>query len=119
MTYRDLVDRVKVEQLTLGPTTVSNLEVPALREADLGGDGMIGIDALVRQRLMMDFENHLIRVEDARMSDAALLRRDRRHRQRQRGQLILTQVRAAGYRSTRSSTPAPKSRSATSPFATS
>ncbi len=47
MTDRNIVDRVKVAELTLGPSTVRNLQLPALREADLGGDGMIGIDALV------------------------------------------------------------------------
>ena len=56
MTARNIVDRVKVAELTLGPSTIRNLQLPALREIDLGGDGMIGIDALVHQRLMMDFE---------------------------------------------------------------
>ena len=40
MTGRNIVDRVKVAALTLGPTTVSDLEVPALREIDLGADGL-------------------------------------------------------------------------------
>ena len=98
MTSRDLVDRVKIDSLTLGPTTVRNLEVPALREADLGGDGLLGIDALVRQRLMMDFDKHLIKVEDASKpmkyspGDIVITAR------RQRGQLILTEVRASGLR---------------------
>jgi hypothetical protein len=98
MTARNIVDRVHVSQLTVGPSTITNLELPALREADLGGDGMIGIDALVQQRLMMDFEKKLIKVEDARVplkysaGDIVITAR------RQRGQLILTQVRAAGYR---------------------
>jgi len=65
MTARDVVDRVKVETLTLGPTTIHDLQMPALSELDMGGDGMIGIDALARQRLMMDFDKHLIKVEDA------------------------------------------------------
>jgi hypothetical protein len=96
-TSRHLVDRVKVAELTLGPTTVRNLELPALREVDLGGDGLIGIDALVHQRLMMDFEQKLIKVEDARKpvkfspDDIVITAR------RQRGQLILTQVRASGF----------------------
>jgi hypothetical protein len=97
MTSRDLVDRVKVRQLTLGSTAVNNLEVPALRESDLGGDGLVGIDALVQQRLLMDFENHTIRVEDARIpeviheGDIVVVAK------RRRGQLILTQVRAVRY----------------------
>ncbi len=57
---------------------------------------MIGIDALVEQRLMMDFEKRIIKAEDARqpaqMLDGEIVVRARR----QRGQLILTQVRAAG-----------------------
>ena len=95
-TSRDIVDRVKVAQLTLGPSTIRDLQLPALREGDLGGDGLVGIDALVRQRLMMDFEKHLITVEDASTpmhfspNDIVIIAR------RQRGQLILTHVKAAG-----------------------
>jgi predicted aspartyl protease len=96
MTARQVVDRVKVDQLTIGPTTITDLDVPALRETDVGGDGLIGIDALVNQRLMMDFDKHLIKVEDARIpekfnrDDIVIIAR------RTRGQLILTNVKAAG-----------------------
>ncbi len=94
MTSTSRVNRVLVDELTLGPTSVSNLELPVLREADLGGEGMIGIDALVEQRLMMDFEKQLIKVEDAtkpppRMhGEIVVIGRLRR------GQLILTEVTA-------------------------
>lgn len=96
MTARDVVDRVKVDALTVGPTTIKDLELPALREADVGGDGLIGIDALVKQRLMMDFENHVVRVEDASIPEhfdpnAIVIIARRSH-----GQLILTHVKAAG-----------------------
>jgi hypothetical protein len=82
--------------LRLGTSVVQNLELPALKEADLGGDGMIGIDALLEQRLMMDFEKRVIKAEDAsqpavRMDGEIVVRA-----RRQRGQLILTQVKAAG-----------------------
>jgi hypothetical protein len=94
MTDRNIVDRVKVATLTLGPSTIGELEVPALREEDLGGDGMIGIDALIKQRLMMDFESRVIKVEDARrpvehFTDEIVITARLQH-----GQLILTQVRA-------------------------
>jgi hypothetical protein len=94
MTSRDLVDRVKIHDLTLGPSVVRDLVVPALREEDLGSQGLIGIDALGEQRLMMDFETHVIRVEDARIplkirpGDIVITAK------RRRGQLILTKVRA-------------------------
>jgi gag-polyprotein putative aspartyl protease/Aspartyl protease len=93
MTDRNVVDRVKVASLTVGPSTTRDLQLPALREADVGGDGLIGIDALRRQRLMLDFEKRLIKVEDAakpyhaapgEIVVVATLRR---------GQLILTHVR--------------------------
>ena len=96
MTARNIVDRVKVDQLTLGPTTIRNLQLPALREVDVGGEGMIGIDALVRQRLLMDFEKRLIKVEDARVPVKSYPGEIVVVAKRYRGQLILTHVRAAG-----------------------
>lgn len=96
MTGSDQVDRVKVETLALGPSIVRNLELPVLRESDVGGDGLVGIDALAQQRLMLDFERRSIKVEDARKpmkaapGDIVIVARIRL------GQLILTEVRAAG-----------------------
>jgi hypothetical protein len=97
-TGRNVVDRVKVRELTVGPTSIRNVELPALREADLGGDGLIGIDALAQQRLMMDFEKRVIRVEDTRTPIEILPGDIVITAHRRRGQLILTQVRAGGIR---------------------
>jgi hypothetical protein len=96
VTDRNIVDRVKVASLAFGPSTIDDLEVPALREEDLGGDGMVGIDALVHQRLMLDFDNRTIKVEDAAKpvhysGDEIVITAKLQH-----GQLILTEVRAAG-----------------------
>ncbi len=96
MTDRNIVDRVKVEELTLGPSTIRDLELPALSEQDLGGAGMIGIDALVRQRLMMDFEKRTIKVEDATKPVKSYPGEIVVVAQLRRGQLILTRVRAGG-----------------------
>ncbi|GAO40927.1 hypothetical protein SCH01S_52_01100 [Sphingomonas changbaiensis NBRC 104936] len=97
MTDSSRVDRVLVDALQLGESTITDLQLPALQERDLGGEGMIGIDALVQQRLMMDFEARTIKVEDARQpppraaaDEIVVVAR------LQRGQLILTQVRANG-----------------------
>jgi len=91
-----VVGRVMVDELQLGVATIHDLELPALREDDLGGAGMLGIDALVQQRLMMDFEKRVIKAEDARqpakMMDGEIVVTARRRR----GQLILTEVSAAG-----------------------
>jgi hypothetical protein len=95
-TARSIVDRVIVGQLALGQSTFRNLQLPALREVDVGGDGLIGIDALVNQRLMMDFERHVIKVEDARQPETFVSGAIVITARRRRGQLILTHVTAAG-----------------------
>jgi predicted aspartyl protease len=97
MTERSIVDRVKVDSLTLGPSTIRDLQLPALREEDVGGQGMIGIDALVRRRLLMDFEKRLIKVEDASIPAKWLADEIVVTARRQRGQLILTHVSAGGF----------------------
>lgn len=90
------VDRVLVEALQLGPTAVRDLELPRLEEHHIGAAGMIGLDALVEQRLMLDFEKRRISVDDARRPaqrwDGEIVVTARL----KRGQLILTQVKAQG-----------------------
>lgn len=97
MTGSARVARVSVDQLRLGPSDIPRLTLPVLKEEDLGAHGIVGIDALVEQRLMLDFEKRLIKVEDARLPvveyDGTIVVRARR----QRGQLILTQVTANGF----------------------
>lgn len=95
VTDSSYVDRVEVNQMNVGPTTVGGLHVPILREADIGADGMIGLDALVKQRLVLDFEKRTIAVDDARnplpgRRDAEIIVTARL----KKGQLILTQVSA-------------------------
>lgn len=96
MTGTSIVPRVLVDQLGLGPTDVTDLELPVLADGDLGGEGMLGIDALAGQRLMLDFEKRTITVEDNRRPmprmDGEIVVTARRRR----GQLILTQARAHG-----------------------
>lgn len=98
MTASAVVDRVRVGSLTLGPTTVRNLELPALSEADIGGAGIVGLDTLVEQRLLMDFDAKLIRVEDGRSPVRALPGEIVVVARRRRGQLIMTGVRANSQR---------------------
>lgn len=95
MTESAEVDRVWVEQLKIGNSAFGRLALPALKEEDLGGDGMLGIDALVQQRLMMDFEKRTIKVEDARIPVVKYEGEIVINAKRRRGQLILTEVRAA------------------------
>ena len=96
MTARHIVDRVRIAELTVGSSKFRDLQLPALKEIDVGGDGLIGIDALVQQRLLMDFEKRSIKVEDARIPIKAMPGDIVVTAKRKRGQLILTQVKAAG-----------------------
>lgn len=95
ITDTQMVSRVLVDEIELGPTKVTNLELPVLRERDLGAHGMLGLDALVEQRLMLDFEKRLITVDDGRTPapqlEGNVIVVTARLR---RGQLILTQVSA-------------------------
>lgn len=94
MTESRVVERVLVEQLGLGATTVTDLEVPVLQESHIGAAGMVGLDALIEQRLMLDFEKRQITVDDGREPaprlDGEIVVRARLRR----GQLILTEVSA-------------------------
>ncbi|MCL6741324.1 retroviral-like aspartic protease family protein [Sphingomonas sp. RB56-2] len=94
MTATSIVDSVVVDELALGQSRVHDLEVPVLREEDLGGQGMLGIDSLINQRLMMDFEKLVIKVEDAHEPAQVLDGEIVVTARRQRGQLILTEVTA-------------------------
>jgi hypothetical protein len=96
MTGSARVERVLVNELALGSSTIRNLELPALLERDMGGEGIVGIDALVGQRLMMDFEKRSIKAEDARQPVRMVGGEIVVTARRRRGQLILTEVRAAG-----------------------
>ena len=93
-TGSSVVDRVLVDQIELGGSAIHDLELPVLLEHDLGADGLIGIDALVEQRLMLDFETHSIKVEDARRPAIRMDGEIVVVARRRRGQLILTQARA-------------------------
>lgn len=50
-------ESVKVGRLTVGHRELVNLKAPVLQLANLGALGMLGIDAVADQRLVMDFRN--------------------------------------------------------------
>jgi hypothetical protein len=96
VTDSSYVDRVDVDEIALGPTSVSDLHLPVLRETDIGADGMIGLDALVEQRLVLDFEARTIAVDDG-LRPLPRLRGDTEivvTARLKKGQLILTEVKA-------------------------
>lgn len=88
-------ETVRIARLGIGSGTVEDIAAPVLSEASLGAHGMIGIDALRGQRLMLDFETDTVTVEDmrrpvtVRADEIVVTARSRG------GQLILTQARAS------------------------
>jgi hypothetical protein len=86
---------VHIDKLGVGTSTIHDISAPALPERFLGGDGLIGIDALIDQRLTIDFDRKTVVVQDTQRPEAAagsgeIVITARRRK----GQLILTQARA-------------------------
>ncbi len=94
MTDSSQVERVLVGSLQLGSSAFRDLELPRLAEHNIGAIGMIGLDALANQRLMLDFEKRKISVDDATSPSPRMDGEIVVVARRKRGQLILTQVRA-------------------------
>jgi predicted aspartyl protease len=84
---------VRLSTLRVGSSLIRDIAAPALSEQFLGGDGLLGIDALVDQRLTIDFEARTVVVQDthrpehAAGPDEVIVTARRR-----KGQLILTQA---------------------------
>jgi predicted aspartyl protease len=85
------VDTVMIDRLGLGDTDVNGINAPALPEGSLGADGLIGIDALSGQRLMLDFVKNTITIQDGRTAAVASADEIVVTARRRKGQLILTQ----------------------------
>ena len=60
------VDLVDVAEVNLGSRTFYDLSAPLLEGSHIGADGIIGLDGLQNQRVLIDFKRNLIAVDDAR-----------------------------------------------------
>lgn len=92
MAGQSMVQTVTIDRLLLGKSEVGPIRAPALSERDLGAQGLIGIDALAEQRLLLDFDARTITVQDGRtapVNDAGEIVVTARLR---KGQLIITQA---------------------------
>lgn len=87
-----------IAQLSVGGSVVADIAAPTLPERYLGARGLLGIDALRGQRLMLDFERQAITIEDTRRPVKANADEIVVTARRRGGQLILTQARAGGVR---------------------
>lgn len=89
--HRD-VGTFEVDTLTLGTSEIGPITAPALSSRHLGADGLIGIDALADQRLMLDFDKRTITVQDSRRPYVAMGNEILVTARRRKGQLIITQA---------------------------
>lgn len=92
------VGTVFVDTLTLGSSTINAVTAPALPERFLGAQGIIGIDALAEQRLLLDFDARTVTIEDRRKPSTRLEGEIVVTARRRKGQLILTQASVGGGR---------------------
>ena len=92
------VDMVTIESITLGRRNLYAVSSPVLEAATIGADGIIGLDGLQGQRVLLDFEhNRMV------LGDAATLGGDRGYdivvrARRKSGQLIMTDALIDGVR---------------------
>ena len=86
------VPTVFIDRLTIGHSDIEGITAPALSGRDLGADGLIGIDALADQRLLLDFDAKTITVQDSRQPATVMEGEIVVTARRRKGQLILTQA---------------------------
>lgn len=62
----EMVDTVELDQIDLGRRSFYGVLAPLLDHNNIGADGIIGLDSLQGQRVLIDFRRDLIAVNDAR-----------------------------------------------------
>lgn len=69
MTGTSIVETVVVPSLSLSNVTSQRIEAPALGESNLGAPGMLGIDALQRQIVAIDFTTNTLTIRPSTKHD--------------------------------------------------
>ena len=87
-----------IADLTLSRTSVKRIEAPLLAAADIGADGILGIDSLRAQRILFDFPARTLSITTSRGrdelsgEDVIIVRAQRRE-----GRLVITDAAADGH----------------------
>lgn len=90
------VDMVEIEEINLGKRSYYGITAPVLERRNMGAEGILGLDSLQDQRVLIDFRKNLMAV-----GDAASLGGDRGFEivvtaRRKYGQLIMTNAHVDG-----------------------
>jgi predicted aspartyl protease len=62
----EMVDMVELDEIALGRRSFYGILAPLLEYNNIGADGILGIDSLQDQRVLIDFRRELIAVNDAK-----------------------------------------------------
>lgn len=61
-----MVDLVEIDQIELGRRSYYGLTAPLLQSEHMGADGILGLDSLQDQRVLVDFKKGLMAIDDAK-----------------------------------------------------
>lgn len=90
---RNDVETVFIPRLQVSSNTISVIDAPALEAANIGADGMLGIDSLRSQRVLFDFRTKTMSISPANRPQARMDGETVVVRARSRnGRLIFTQA---------------------------
>ena len=99
-TGRSTVRMAFLPELRTGPRAVRRISAPLLDAADMGADGILGIDSLRSQRVVFDFANRTLSIHSdkapAVTEEGAILVRAKRRE----GRLVITDAEVDGERVT-------------------
>lgn len=86
---------VVVTDMRVGQRTEKDVQMPALPQASIGADGILGLDRLKNQRVTLDFRHHRLNIEHSHYSELPPFTVDVAGRQRS-GQLTIVDADLAG-----------------------
>jgi predicted aspartyl protease len=90
------VDTVEIEEVLLGRRSYYGLTAPVLDRKDIGAEGILGIDSLQDQRILLDFRKGVMAVNDARTLGGNLGFEIVVSARKRSGQLIMTNAKIDG-----------------------
>lgn len=92
----EVVDAVEIDEIMLGRRSYYGILAPVLERSNIGSDGILGIDSLQDQRVLIDFRKGLMAVNDARSLGGNAGFEIVVTARRRSGQLIMTDARIDG-----------------------
>ena len=95
---RQVVPTVNIDEIVLGRHSYFGLNAPLLETHNMGADGIIGVDSLQDQRILIDFKRNLIAIGDAAYKGGNFGFEIVVTARRRLGQLIMTEAVIDGVR---------------------